>query len=62
MGLIPRDFSILGERKLYEQAKTECNLLDCVECGSCVFVCPAKRKIVQYVKLSKAQLAAAAKK
>ena len=62
MGLVPSTFSILGERKLFEQAKTECNLMDCVECGSCVYVCPAKRKIVQYVKLSKAQLAAAAKK
>jgi electron transport complex protein RnfC len=62
MGLVPSVFSVLGERKLYEQAKTEHNLLDCVECGSCVYVCPAKRKIVQYVKLSKAQLAAAAKK
>ena len=62
MGLVPSTLSILGERKLYEQAKTESNLMDCVECGSCVYVCPAKRKIVQYVKLSKAQLAAAAKK
>ena len=62
MGLVPRTFSVLGERKLYQLAKDEHDLMDCGECGSCVYVCPAKRKIVQYVKLSKAQLAAAPKK
>lgn len=62
MGLVPRSFSVLGERKLYQLAKDEHDLMDCGECGSCVYVCPAKRKIVQYVKLSKAQLAAAPKK
>ncbi|MCX7779477.1 MAG: electron transport complex subunit RsxC [Negativicutes bacterium] len=62
MGLTPNMLSILGERGLYQTAKEEYDLLDCVECGSCVYVCPAKRNIVHYVKLSKAQTAAAAAK
>jgi len=38
---------------MYEEAKLEQNLFDCAECGSCVYVCPAKRNIVQYIKYSK---------
>jgi electron transport complex protein RnfC len=60
MGLVPSMLSILGERGVFASAKEEYNLLDCVECGSCVYVCPAKRNIVHYIKLSKAQNAAAA--
>ncbi|MDR3589336.1 MAG: electron transport complex subunit RsxC [Negativicutes bacterium] len=62
MGLIPSMLSILGERNQHQVAKEEYNLLDCVECGSCVYTCPAKRNIVHYVKLSKAQNAAMAAK
>jgi len=62
MGLVPSMLSILAERGHYEVAKDEYDLLDCVECGSCVYTCPAKRNIVHYVKLAKAQLAAKAKK
>jgi electron transport complex protein RnfC len=47
--------SILGERNLFEEAKEEYNLLDCIECGCCAYSCPAKRNIVQYVKYCKAQ-------
>ena len=60
MGLVPSMLSILGERGAYSVAKEEYNLLDCVECGSCVYTCPAKRNIVHYIKLLKAQNAAAA--
>ncbi|WP_094604773.1 Proton-translocating ferredoxin:NAD(+) oxidoreductase complex subunit C [Sporomusa silvacetica DSM 10669] len=60
MGLVPSMLSILGERSAFATAKEEYSLLDCVECGSCVYVCPAKRNIVHYIKLSKAQNAAAA--
>lgn len=62
MGLNPSMLSILGERKLFEEAKEEYSLLDCVECGSCVYGCPAKRNIVQYIRYCKAQNAAKAAK
>ena len=29
------------------------NILDCIECGSCNYVCPAFRPIVQFVKIGK---------
>lgn len=52
MGLVPSMLSILSEKGHYEDAK-EYNLFDCFECGSCAFVCPSKRPIVQLVRLAK---------
>lgn len=52
MGLIPSMLSILSEKGFYEEAK-EYNLFDCFECGSCAFVCPSKRPIVQLIRLAK---------
>jgi electron transport complex protein RnfC len=63
MGLVPSMLSILGERHRYTEAKEEYGLFNCIECGSCVYTCPAKRNIVQYIKYSKAQnLSQSAKK
>lgn len=52
MGLMPFMLSILSEKGFYEEAK-EYNLFDCFECGSCTYVCPSKRPIVQFVRLAK---------
>ena len=32
---------------------------DCFECGICVYVCPANRPIVQFVRQTKKEIAAA---
>lgn len=37
-------------------------ILDCRECGSCTFVCPAQRPIVQRIKKAKADIMAARRK
>lgn len=55
MGLIPSMLSVLSERGFYEEAK-EYNLFDCFECGSCTYVCPSKRPIVQLVRLAKSMV------
>jgi electron transport complex protein RnfC len=52
MGLIPSMLGILAEKSFYEQAK-EYHVHDCFECGSCTYVCPAKRPMVQFIKLTK---------
>ncbi len=52
MGLMPSMLSILSEKGFYEETK-EYNLLDCFECGTCTYVCPSKRPIVQFIRLSK---------
>lgn len=53
MGLNPSMLSILGERSFVEEALLEYHLLDCMECGCCAFICPAKRRIVHYIRYSK---------
>jgi len=55
MGLMPSMLSVLSERGFYEEAK-EYNLFDCFECGSCTYVCPSKRPIVQFVRLAKSMV------
>lgn len=52
-GLNPSMLSILGERSLVDEALNEYHLLDCMECGCCTFLCPAKRKIVHYIRYTK---------
>ncbi len=55
MGLMPSMLSVLSERGFYEEAK-EYGLFDCFECGSCTYVCPSKRPIVQFVRLAKSMV------
>ncbi len=55
MGLTPGHLSVLAEKGHFEEAR-EHNLYDCFECGSCAFVCPSKRPIVQLVRLAKSMV------
>jgi electron transport complex protein RnfC len=61
MRLRPNILSILSEKHKHQTALAEYDLLDCVECGCCTYVCPAKRNIVHYIKLSKAKNSLAGK-
>jgi len=56
MMLQPSVLGLFIEKGHYEDAK-EYNLMDCFECGSCTFVCPANRPMVQWVKKAKRELA-----
>lgn len=42
----------LSEKGLFERAENE-HIIDCMECGSCTFVCPANRPILDFVRLGK---------
>lgn len=55
MGLMPSMLSILSEAGRFEDAR-DYNLYDCFECGSCTYVCPSKRPIVQFVRLAKSMV------
>lgn len=55
MGLTPSMLSVLSEIGHFEEAK-EYNLFDCFECGSCAYVCPSKRPIVQLVRVAKSMV------
>ncbi len=42
----------LAEKGLWERAELE-GITDCMECGSCSYICPANRPILDYVRLGK---------
>ena len=52
MKLVPSRIATLVEYKQIDDAY-DIGLLDCIECGTCGYICPAKRNLVQYIKLGK---------
>jgi electron transport complex protein RnfC len=53
--LLPSTLSLIGEHRRWEMAR-EYGVFDCIECGCCSYVCPAKRPIVQWIRETKAHL------
>jgi electron transport complex protein RnfC len=43
----------LTSKGLFEKAEQE-RITDCCECGSCSFICPASRPLLDYIKLGRA--------
>jgi electron transport complex protein RnfC len=43
----------LSSKGLFEKAEQE-RITDCCECGSCSFICPASRPLLDYIRLGKA--------
>jgi len=56
MGLQPSRLGNLVEFEILDEIEDN-NIMDCVECGSCAFICPSRRPLVQYIKLGKYLLA-----
>ena len=54
MGLLPLNIAIAG-RKNDADAALKNNAADCVECGCCSYVCPARRNLLENIRLAKAQ-------
>jgi len=52
MGLSPNEIGIHVEAGRAEDT-SQFGLFECFECGSCAFVCPAKRPLVQFIRLAK---------
>ena len=52
MHLMPLYISGFAEKNDAERCE-EYNALDCIECGSCAFVCPARRPLVSTIRLAK---------
>jgi electron transport complex protein RnfC len=57
MRLIPSALSQFIEADDIESAEGVA-LMDCIECGSCAFVCPARRPLVQHMRRGKAAVMA----
>lgn len=54
MGLEPYLLGTLGRLGRVEEG-LEHNLMDCIECGSCSYICPARRNLVQFIRIAKAK-------
>ncbi len=55
MGLEPYLLMALMEHKMMEKIEQN-RVLDCVECGSCSYTCPAARPLLDYIRYGKAEL------
>ncbi len=53
LNLEPYLLMTLSEIGLFERAEKE-RITDCMECGSCSFICPAGRPLLDYIRLGKA--------
>lgn len=52
MGLEPKEIGVYVEADRAEDT-AQFGVFDCFECGSCAYICPAKRPLVQFVRLAK---------
>ena len=52
LNLEPHLLANLSEKGLYERAEEE-RITDCMECGSCSYICPAGRPLLDYIRLGK---------
>jgi len=52
MGLEPYLLMTLTEKDMLDRMERE-KALDCIECGSCSYICPANRPLLDYIRLGK---------
>jgi electron transport complex protein RnfC len=57
MHIMPLWIAAYAERGKHEEAERY-NAMDCVECGCCSYICPARRPLVQAIRLSKGEITA----
>jgi Na+-translocating ferredoxin:NAD+ oxidoreductase subunit C len=50
--LEPYRLAKLSEKDQFEKAENE-HITDCMECGSCAYICPAGRPVLDYIRLGK---------
>ena len=62
LGLVPQMMAVAAQRKDYEKYEKKLYGMECVACGSCTYVCPAKRPLMQLFKQTKAEIMAAKRK
>jgi len=53
MNLEPHLLANASMKAMFELAENE-KITDCMECGSCSYVCPAGRPLLDYIRLGKA--------
>ena len=61
MDILPATISQAVENGRFDLAE-KLNVMACIECGSCSYICPARRPLNQHFKRAKAEIAAARRK
>jgi electron transport complex protein RnfC len=61
MKLVPTRLATLAEYDMLEEAD-RLGILDCMECGTCTYVCPSNRNLVHWIKFGKLGVMEARKK
>jgi electron transport complex protein RnfC len=51
--------AVAAKNKDYERYEKKLYGLECIACGSCTYVCPARRPLMQQFKQTKAEIMAA---
>ena len=57
MGLEPYLLAKQAEHGLYDDLEKR-HVMDCIDCGCCVFTCPSYRPLLDYIRLGKAEVGA----
>lgn len=60
MGLEPYLLATLSRHDRWDDCETE-KVMNCIECGSCSYICPAARPLLDYIRLGKNKVGAAIK-
>jgi electron transport complex protein RnfC len=55
MGLEPYLMMPLAQRNDFERLEIE-RVMDCIECGSCSYTCPADRPLLDFIRLGKSNV------
>ena len=55
MRLLPCAIAAAVESYKFDLAQKQ-HVMDCLECGACAYVCPAKRPLVQHNRRAKAEI------
>jgi electron transport complex protein RnfC len=55
MGLEPYLLMPLSQQSNFERLETE-HVMDCMECGSCSYICPANRPLLDFIRLGKSNV------
>ena len=61
MNLLVPSLSVMIEAEEFEMAEQN-YVMDCVECGTCAYICPAKRPLVQHFRRAKGEILARRRK
>lgn len=61
VNLLPNFLGTAGEQMLLDQAEA-LHATDCIECGCCTYICPAKRPLTQWIRMVKGEILARRKK